>query len=217
MHLVLLGPPGAGKGTQARLVQEHLGAVHISTGDLLRAAIRRETEAGRAARPYMERGELVPDQLVIEMIEGRISKPDCATGFLLDGFPRTLVQGEVLDRMLVRRCLNLDHVVDLQVPRDELTRRLTGRRTCAKCGRMYHVEWNPPAVDGRCEECGGKLFQRDDDRAEVILSRLNVYERETHPLRSYYAERGLLREIDGTGSAEDICSAILERLDGGTA
>jgi adenylate kinase len=214
MRIVLLGPPGAGKGTQAKLMHERIGAAHISTGDLLRAAVDGRSELGLAAQAYMQRGELVPDPLVIGMIDQRLRQNGADPNFMLDGFPRTLAQAEALQTLLEGRHIPLDHVVSLQVPREELVRRLSGRRVCRQCGTMYHVSSDPPRQPGVCDRCGGQLYQRDDDREETIRARLEVYDRATAPLAAYYGTRGLLREVDGTGSAPEVLKRILARLDG---
>jgi adenylate kinase len=213
LRAILLGPPGAGKGTQAKLIQEHEDVMHVSTGDLLRAAVARGTDLGKAAKRYMDEGRLVPDRLVIDMIEDRIIHSNGHEGFLLDGFPRTKTQAEALNEMLAKRAMSLDHVFNLVVAKPELIRRLSGRRTCRQCGTMYHVEFNPPKTPGTCTRCGGELFQREDDRPETIASRLDVYDRETLPLCDYYRSRGLLRDIDAVGDAETVLSRILSFLD----
>jgi adenylate kinase len=214
MRIVLLGPPGAGKGTQAKLMHERIGASHISTGDLLRAAVAGRSELGLAAQAYMQRGELVPDSLVIGMIDQRLQQNGANANFMLDGFPRTVMQAEALQTLLAGQHIPLDHVVSLQVPRDELVRRLSGRRTCGQCGTMYHVSSDPPRRPGVCDRCGGELFQRDDDREETIRARLEVYDRATAPLTAFYGSRGLLREVDGTGTAAQVLDRILARLNG---
>ena len=214
MRIVLLGPPGAGKGTQAKLMHERIGAPHISTGDLLRAAVAGHSELGLAAQGYMQRGELVPDPVVIGMIDERLQQNGANPSFMLDGFPRTVTQAEALQAFLDGRHIPLDHVVSLQVPRDELVRRLSGRRTCGQCGAMYHISSEPSRVPGVCDRCGGQLFQRDDDREETIRARLEVYDRATAPLAAFYGVRGLLREIDGTGSAPQVLERIMARIDG---
>ena len=214
MLVILLGPPGAGKGTQAKLIQERFGVPHISTGDLLRDAIERRTDVGREAQRFMERGELVPDPLVVDMIAQRIRQPDCQSGFLLDGFPRTVAQADALEQVLGGRQLRLDHVLSLNVPREELIRRLSGRRTCRGCGAPYHVVFDPPQRPGRCNHCQGELCQRDDDREDTIRARLDVYERQTAPLLDYYRSRGLLRAIDGVGGPEAVKTRVLSQLDG---
>ena len=213
MRIVLLGPPGAGKGTQAKLMQERIGIPHISTGDLLRAAVAEQTELGRAARQYMDRGELVPDGLVIHMIDERLHAGGETPCFMMDGFPRTVAQADAFERMLAGRHAGLDHVVSLEVPRDELVRRLSGRRTCSRCGAMFHVVLDPPRQSDVCDRCGGTLFQREDDREETIRARLDVYDQATAPLTAFYRSRGLLREIDGTGSAAEVLHRILARVD----
>jgi adenylate kinase len=214
MRLVLLGPPGAGKGTQAKLMQEHMGAAHISSGDLLRAAIASDNDLGRAAKGYMDRGELVPDRLVIDMIAQRLGQNGHDPSFMLDGFPRTVAQADALEAMLKGQDIPLDHVISLQVPREELVSRLSGRRTCGQCAAMYHVVYNPPRQAGVCDRCGGQLVQRDDDREETIRARLDVYDKATAPLTAFYRARNLLREIDGTGDTAQVHDRILQRLDG---
>lgn len=213
MFMVLLGPPGAGKGTQAMLMEERLHLRHVSTGDMLRAAIRGKTEIGVTAKRFMDRGELVPDEIVIDMIYGQLHDTGGRTGFMLDGFPRTVRQAAALEKLLETERLQLEHVVSLTVPREELVRRLAGRRTCADCGAMLHVVFDPAAKADCCNRCGGHLFQRDDDREETVRARLDVYERRTAPLREYYRERRLLREIDGVGSTEEVLGRILAQVD----
>jgi adenylate kinase len=214
MRVILLGPPGAGKGTQAKLIEERAEVPHISTGDILRRAVAAETPLGREAKVYMDRGELVPDTLVINMMEQRFAEDDCRRGFLLDGFPRTVAQGEALEEMLSECRMPLDHVLQLVVPRAELIRRLGGRRTCRRCGAMFHLAFDPPKKAGTCDRCGGDLFQRSDDREETIVARLDVYDRQTAPLSNFYRSRGLLREIDGEGDTREIFQRILGVLDG---
>lgn len=215
MKMVLLGPPGAGKGTQAMLIQKKFGSPHISSGDLLRASVRHETELGRVAKQYMDRGELVPDQLVVEMLEERVGREDCRQGFILDGFPRNVAQADALDRMLAGQSHRLDHVVSLTVPSEDLVCRLSGRRTCRECGAMFHVTFDAPRRPDFCDHCGGALMQRSDDREEVIRARLEVYDRETAPLLDYYRERQVLREVPGVGTPDEIFHAILARMDAG--
>jgi len=202
MRLVLLGPPGAGKGTQAHVLSEEWGVPHLSTGDLLREERRQGTKLGKQAQDFMDRGELVPDQLIIEMMAERCRKPDCQKGYLLDGFPRTLSQAEALDKMLKQLGHELDAVIDLAVPEPEIIRRLSGRRVCPSCLRIYHQETMPPRVEGTCDDCGAKLVQREDDQPEVIRTRLRAYESQTAPLIAYYQERNLLHTVDGSIGVE---------------
>lgn len=185
---------------------------HVSTGDLLRAAVRAQTPLGKEAQQYMNRGDLVPDDLVVKLLEDRVQTGDGKDGFLLDGFPRNVAQADVLERRLATRGTNIDHVVSIAVPKEELVRRLSGRRTCRRCGAMYHVLFSPPAKESVCGQCGGELFQRDDDREETIYARLTVYERETEPLHDYYRGRGVLRTIDGTGSTDAVRSRVLTQI-----
>ena len=213
MRIVLLGPPGAGKGTQAKLMLERTAMEHISTGDLLRAAVASGSALGTAARAYMERGELVPDGLVTDMLRERLAPLGAESSFMLDGFPRTVAQAEALEAMLKTNGIPLDHVISLDVPREELVRRLSGRRTCRACGTMYHVLFDPPRRDGVCDRCGGELYQRDDDREETIRARLEVYDRATAPLTAFYRGRGLLREVDGTGAAAAVFDRVRARLE----
>jgi len=197
MRLVLLGPPGAGKGTQAQEISRRLEIPHISTGDMFRAAIRSGTELGRKAKEYLEAGQLVPDEVTIGLVKDRLSRRDCEGGFLLDGFPRTVPQAQALDDWLEERGLKLDAVLDIEAPREVLLVRLTGRRICSSCGATYHVVYNPPQKPGRCDICGGELVQRQDDREDTVRERLEVYDRQTAPLKKYYQERGVLHEING--------------------
>ena len=212
MRIVLLGPPGSGKGTQAKLMQERIGIHHIATGDLLRAAVAERTELGQAAHAYMARGDLVPDGLVIGMIGQRLRQDGIARSFLLDGFPRNVAQAEALDQLLTGDHLALDHVVSLDVDREELVQRLAGRRTCTRCGAMYHVRFDPPTQPGVCDRCGGPLVQREDDREETIRARLDVYDRATAPLIAFYRARGLLRSIDGMGSVAAVMDRVLTEV-----
>jgi len=217
MRIVLMGPPGAGKGTQAKLMRERTGMAHISTGDLLRKAVSAQTALGLAAKGYMDRGELVPDTLVIGMIDHCLRTDGVAASFMLDGFPRTVTQAEALEDTLKTGQVPLEHVISLAVPREELVRRLSGRRTCRQCGAMFHVAFDPPRQEGICDRCGGALYQREDDREETIRARLDVYDRSTAPLENFYRARGLLREIDGTGSTTDVLDRVLVHLEAGRA
>jgi adenylate kinase len=213
MRIVLLGPPGAGKGTQAKLMLERTGMIHISTGDLLRAAVASGSALGKAAKDYMERGALVPDALVTDMIQERLARMGVAPRFMLDGFPRTVAQAEALEKMLATQGCPLDHVVSLDVPREELVRRLSGRRTCRQCQAMFHVLFDVPRQPGVCDRCGGELYQRADDREDTIRARLDVYDRATAPLTAFYRARGLLREVDGTGATADVLDRVMARLE----
>lgn len=209
VRVVLLGPPGAGKGTQAERLARATGALHVATGDMFRQAVREATPLGRLAKSFMDRGELVPDDVTVGLVRERLSQEDAAGGFILDGFPRTRPQAEALDRLLSELGRPLTAVLELAVPDDEVVRRLSGRRVCEACGRNYHVEFDPPARPGVCDACGGRLVQRDDDREETVRRRLEVYRRDTLPLRDFYAGRGLLRSVPGTGRPEDVTRALL--------
>jgi len=215
MRLILLGPPGSGKGTQAQKLVERFKVPQVSTGDIFRQAVRDQTELGKKAKEYMDRGELVPDQIVVGMVEERLSQPDCKNGFILDGFPRTIAQAEALDELLARRGEKLDAVLEISVPDEEVIKRLSGRRTCRQCGAMYHIEFNPPKEPGRCDKCKGELYQREDDKEEVIKSRLEVYHSQTAPLIEYYQKKRLLKKIDGVGGIEEIFSRVMSALEAG--
>lgn len=212
MNLILLGPPGSGKGTQAKRLVQRYEIPQISTGDILRDAVKEGTPLGREAKRYMDEGKLVPDEVVVGIVRDRLKGPDCQKGFILDGFPRTIAQAEALDRILGEMGRGVDHVIDIEVDKEELLRRLTGRRTCKRCGAMYHVVFNPPKVDGVCDRCGGELYQRDDDKEETIRERLRVYEGQTAPLIEYYEKKGLLRRINGTGGIEEVEARILKAI-----
>jgi adenylate kinase len=202
MKIILLGPPGAGKGTQAKLLAEHLGLKHISTGEILRAEVRRGTELGRKAKGYMDRGELVPDNLIIEMLKGRLNE-----GFILDGFPRTLKQSKALTKVT-----EPDRVLNLQLPGEEVVQRLSARRVCERCGQNYNLRTNPPKIEGVCDACGGRLIQRDDDRPEVIRRRFRVYEAETAPVKQFYQRLGVLAELDGARPIEEVFQEALSKV-----
>ncbi len=212
MKLVLLGAPGAGKGTQAKKLIEKFGIPQISTGDLLRAAVAAETELGVQAKSFMDQGELVPDSVVLGMVEERLNQDDCQQGYILDGFPRNTVQAEALDDMLQSLGMDLDMALSVDVPLEDLMKRLTGRRTCRECGQMYNIYFSPPAEEGRCDKCGGELFQRDDDREETISKRLEVYNRQTAPLIDYYREKDILKSVNGTGGIDEIFANVLSTL-----
>ncbi len=209
MRALFLGAPGAGKGTQAALLARHLGVPHLSTGDLFRQAVREGTPLGREAQAYMDRGELVPDGVVVGMVRERLQGE---TGFVLDGFPRTLPQARALEEELAVLAAPLDAAVLLEVPEELILRRLTARRLCRSCGAVYHLEFHPPQVPGRCDRCGGELYQRDDDREETVRRRLEVYRQETAPVAQFYRERGLLHPVDGTGSEEEVSHRVLSAL-----
>ena len=208
MKLILLGPPGAGKGTQAKLLAERLSIPQISTGDMLRAAVRAGTPLGKQARAIMERGELVPDEIVIGLFRERAAQADAAGGFILDGFPRTVAQAEALRKMLSERGERINRVVSIEVPEEELVRRIAGRRTCRGCAAMVHVEHTPPKAAGKCDKCGGELYQRTDDNEETVRERLRVYRSQTEPLIAYYDPDALVRRVPGTGPIEAIFAAI---------
>lgn len=212
MKLMIMGPPGAGKGTQAEVLVKELGITHISTGDMFRAAIKEGTEMGKKAKEYMDKGQLVPDEVVVGMVKDRLSQPDCAKGFLLDGFPRTLAQAESLSKTLEVMGIKLDGVINIDVPRERLMARLTGRRVCKGCGASYHVIFNPPKTDMVCNTCGGELYQRSDDNEETVGNRLDVYEAQTQPLIDYYKERGLLLNINGDQDIDIVLKEILAAL-----
>ncbi len=208
MRLILLGPPGAGKGTQAKMLEEKFGIPQISTGDILRKAVGNDTPLGKKAKAYMGDGQLVPDEIVIELIKEKIKEDDCACGFILDGFPRTIVQAEKLSETLEEMKLDIDAVIDFEVDLNELTVRLTGRRSCLDCGAMFHDETRPPRKRGVCDHCGHELYQRPDDNKETILKRLEVYDNETAPLKDYYRKRGNLKTLEGRGSVDEIFSQV---------
>jgi adenylate kinase len=204
IRVVLLGPPGAGKGTQAKLLQEMFEACQVSTGDILRKAVAEKTPLGQEAASYINSGALVPDDVILKLVAERLKEKDCAKGFLLDGFPRTIAQADGLQQILKPLGLELDRVLSVQVPPRVIVERLSGRRTCKACGAMYHTAFGPSKKAGVCDKCGGDLRQRDDDREETIAARLKVYQNQTAPLVDYYREKGLLREIDGVGSVDEI-------------
>ena len=206
MRIVLVGPPGAGKGTQAHFIASHLAIPRISTGDIFRYNVTQNTELGTKAREYMERGDLVPDEVTVAMVRDRLAEDDAQTGFLLDGFPRNVPQAETLKKMLAEFDIRLTVVLELVVDEDEVVRRLSGRRTCRRCELVWHVLYDPPAKSGICDDCGGELFQRDDDKEEVIRHRIEVYNSQTAPLIAFYADEGILVGIDATGPVEEVTS-----------
>jgi adenylate kinase len=213
MNLILLGPPGAGKGTQAQMIVERYHIPQISTGDILRKALKEGTPLGKKAKAFMDQGQLVPDEVVIGIIDARLRAPDCNPGFILDGFPRTIAQAEALQPILTKMGESIDHVINIEVDTEELVRRLTGRRTCKNCGGMFHILFHPPKVEGICDRCGGTLYQREDDKEETIRIRLNEYQRQTAPLIQYYQLKNCLRSIQGVGGQEEIFERIVRLLD----
>ncbi|MEA3223907.1 MAG: adenylate kinase [Thermodesulfobacteriota bacterium] len=208
MKIILIGPPGAGKGTQAKRFVERLSIPQISTGDMFRAAVAKGTQMGRKAKEYMDKGELIPDDVVIGVVKERLGSPDCNNGFILDGFPRTSDQAKALDKILGDMESHLDHVVEIEVPDSVLVERLTGRRTCRQCGYMHHIKFDVPKKDGICDKCGGELYQRDDDKEQTIRERLKTYHSQTAPLVAYYSDQGIVRKIEGKGSMTDVEDAI---------
>lgn len=214
MNLMLLGAPGAGKGTQAARLIEAYGLAHISTGDILRKAVADQTPLGLAAKAYMDKGELVPDEVVIGLVRERLQEPDTAAGFILDGFPRTVVQAEALSDVLAELGKNLDAVITIEVDKEALVKRLTARRTCATCGAIFNVLFQPEAASGSCPSCGGQLLQRDDDTVETVTNRLEVYERSTLPLVDYYRNAGLLRSVDGNKTPDEVFAQIQAIVEG---
>lgn len=214
MRVILLGPPGAGKGTQAKMLTEKYGVPQISTGDILRAAVAAGSRLGKEAKGYMDRGALVPDEVVIGIVRDRLTEPDCQGGYLLDGFPRTVAQAEALTGMLRELGAPLPTVVSLEVDEEEVVRRLAGRRTCQACGEPFHVEFHPPRREGICDKCGGTLIQREDDKEETIRRRLQVYREQTEPLISYYEKQGLLKTVNGLGETGDVFARIASKLEG---
>ena len=210
MMLILLGAPGAGKGTQAEQICQRLHIPAISTGNILREALKSGTELGLKAKSFMDAGNLVPDDVVIDMLKERISEPDCKDGFILDGFPRTIPQAEALDAMGV----SIDRVIDIEVPDEKIVTRMSGRRVCEKCGASYHLVYNPPKVEGVCDKCAGALVQRKDDSAETVRDRLTVYHNQTEPLKSYYAAQGKLFQVDGDRDVAVVSADILKELEG---
>jgi len=212
MHILLMGPPGAGKGTQAAKLIDHLHVPHISTGDMFRAAVKEGTDLGKKAKEYMDAGKLVPDEVTIGIVKERLMKPDCIKGFILDGFPRTVIQAEALDKSLADMNIKLDRVVNISASDDELVERLAGRRVCKACGQPYHSKYSLPACENTCDKCQGEVYQRADDKEETVKKRLDVYHAQTKPLIDYYSKRGLYVEINGEQHIDkvflDLCQSL---------
>ena len=212
MKVVMLGAPGAGKGTQAEKIAEEFGIPHISTGDIFRKNIKENTELGKEAKSYMDAGKLVPDELTVKMLLDRVNNDDCRDGYILDGFPRTIPQAEALDSKLYELGEDIDYAINVDVPDDNIINRMSGRRACPKCGATYHIEYIPPKKDGVCDECGGELVIRDDDKPETVKNRLAVYHEQTQPLIDYYKKKDVLHVVDGTVDVADVFEAIKDIL-----
>ena len=212
MKIIMLGAPGAGKGTQAKKIAAKYEIPHISTGDIFRANIKNGTELGKKAKTYMDQGLLVPDELVVDLVVDRVQQADCAKGYVLDGFPRTIPQAEALDAALAKLNDKIDYAINVEVPDDNIINRMGGRRACLACGSTYHIVYAPTRVEGICDRCGEKLVLRDDDKPETVKNRLNVYHNQTQPLIDYYSKQGKLAEVDGTQSMEDVFNAIVKIL-----
>ena len=212
MKIVMLGAPGAGKGTQAEKIAEEYGLPHISTGDIFRKNIKEGTELGKEAKGYMDKGALVPDELTVRMLLDRVSNDDCKDGYILDGFPRTIPQAEALDAELMKLGEKIDYAVDVEVPDENIVKRMSGRRACPKCQATYHLEFIPPKQDGVCDECGTGLVIRDDDKPETVQKRLSVYHEQTQPLIDFYGKKGVLHTVDGTQDVGDVFKAIKDIL-----
>ena len=213
MNIILMGLPGAGKGTQASEIVKKFPIPHISTGDMFRKAIKDETDLGKEAKSYMDRGELVPDEVTVGIVKERISEGDAKKGFLLDGFPRTIDQAEALNSIMAELDRSIDAVINIEVPEEELMNRLTGRRICEKCGTTYHLVFNPPKVEGICDLDGGKLYQREDDNPETVSNRLKVNVKQSKPILEYYDNKGVLKNIDGSKDIEEVTTDVIDILD----
>lgn len=213
MKIIMLGAPGAGKGTQAKMIADKYSLPHVSTGDIFRANLREGTELGKKAKEYMDKGALVPDELTVEILLDRVAKDDCKNGYVLDGFPRTIPQAEVLDSELTKLGDAVDLAIDVEVPDENIVRRMSGRRACLKCGATYHVEYIPPKKEGICDDCGKPLVQRDDDKEETVKKRLGVYHEQTQPLIDYYTKKGILKTVDGTKDMKDVFADITAIID----
>ena len=212
MKIIMLGAPGAGKGTQAKKIADLCNIPHISTGDIFRANIKNNTELGQKAKTYMDKGELVPDELVVDLIMDRFKEADCANGYVLDGFPRTIPQAEALDKALSANGESVDYAVNVEVPDENIINRMSGRRACVGCGATYHIQFNPTKVEGICDACGEKLILRDDDKPETVKNRLSVYHEQTQPLIDYYKNQGILKSVDGTQPMDEVFKAIVTIL-----
>ncbi len=212
MKIIMLGAPGAGKGTQAKLIGEKYGIPHISTGDIFRANIKNGTALGMEAKSYMDQGLLVPDELTVKILLDRVAQEDCAGGYVLDGFPRTIPQAEVLDKALGELNDKIDHAIDVDVPDENIIKRMSGRRACVGCGATYHIEFIKPKTEGICDDCGQELVLRDDDRPETVGKRLDVYHEQTQPLIDFYNKKGILKTVDGTREMDEVFDAIVEIL-----
>ncbi|MCR5598414.1 MAG: adenylate kinase [Lachnospiraceae bacterium] len=208
MKIVMLGAPGAGKGTQAKMIAEKYSIPHVSTGDIFRANIKNGTELGKEAKSYMDKGELVPDELTVRILLDRVAQDDCRNGYVLDGFPRTIPQAEVLDTELTKMGDKIDFAINVEVPDENIVRRMSGRRACLKCGATYHIVHIPPVKEGICDKCGSELVLRDDDKEETVKNRLSVYHEQTQPLIDFYDKKGVLKEVDGTVDSKDVFAAI---------
>ena len=212
VKIIMLGAPGAGKGTQAKMLAEKYGIPHISTGDIFRANIKEGTELGKKAKEYMDKGLLVPDELVVDLVMDRFKADDCKKGYILDGFPRTIPQAEALDKALAAAGEKMDYAINVEVPDENIVKRMSGRRACVGCGATYHIKYNPTKVEGICDVCGKELILRDDDKPETVLNRLKVYHDQTQPLIDYYGKAGIVREVDGTVDMNDVFNAIVDIL-----
>jgi adenylate kinase len=212
MKLIMLGAPGAGKGTQAKMISDKYSIPHISTGDIFRANIKEGTELGKKAKTYMDQGLLVPDELVVDLVVDRVAKDDCSKGYVLDGFPRTIPQAEALDAALSKRGEAIDYAIDVDVPDENIVKRMSGRRACVGCGATYHIVYAPTKKEGVCDRCQGELILRDDDKPETVLKRLGVYHEQTQPLIEYYTKKGVLKTVDGTIDMKDVFKAITDIL-----
>ena len=212
MKIIMLGAPGAGKGTQAKMIAEKFNIPHISTGDIFRANIKNGTELGKKAKEYMDKGQLVPDELTVEILLDRVAGDDCKNGYVLDGFPRTIPQADVLDKELTKLGDKVDFAINVDVPDENIVRRMSGRRACLKCGATYHIEHIPPKKEGICDKCGSELVQRDDDKPETVQNRLSVYHEQTQPLIDYYNKKNILKSVDGTKDMQEVFSDIVNIL-----